>query len=101
MAERTKLLHDCTVSKVTDFGQGYFELFLECPELAANLKAGQFINVRVRDGYLPLLRRLELGLLVVDFRSEPAVVDVALQPVPFERRRDAKGRFIARHGVLG
>src|SRR5690349_9540752 len=57
MAERTKLLHDCTVPKVTDFGQGYFELFLECPELAANLKAGQFVNVRVRDECFPLLRR--------------------------------------------
>jgi dihydroorotate dehydrogenase electron transfer subunit len=57
MAERTKLLHECTVTKVTDFGQGYFELYLECPELAANLKAGQFINVRVRDEFFPLLRR--------------------------------------------
>lgn len=57
MAERAKLLHDCTVTKVTDFGQGYFELFLECPELAANLKAGQFINVRVRNELFPLLRR--------------------------------------------
>ena len=48
-------------------------------------------EARLREN-LPLLRRLELGLLVVDFRSEPAVIDVALQPVPFERRRDAKGR---------
>jgi dihydroorotate dehydrogenase electron transfer subunit len=57
MAERAKLLHDCTVTKVTDFGLGYFELLLECPELAAQLKAGQFINVRVRDELYPLLRR--------------------------------------------
>ncbi|MBK8474903.1 MAG: hypothetical protein IPL39_00965 [Opitutaceae bacterium] len=48
-------------------------------------------EARLREN-LPLLRRLELGLLVVDFRNEPPVIDVALQPVPFERRRDGKGR---------
>lgn len=48
-------------------------------------------EARLREN-LPLLRRLEFGLLVVDFRSEPATITVALQPVPFERRRDAKGR---------
>lgn len=48
-------------------------------------------EARLREN-LPLLRRLELGLLVVDFRSEPPVIDVVLQPVPFERRRDGKGR---------
>lgn len=48
-------------------------------------------EARLREN-LPLLRRLELGLLVVDFRNEPPVIDVVLQPVPFERRRDGKGR---------
>ncbi|CAG0962245.1 dihydroorotate dehydrogenase electron transfer subunit [Planctomycetaceae bacterium] len=57
MAERAKLLHDCIVTKVADFGLGYFELILECPELAVQLKAGQFVNVRVRDELYPLLRR--------------------------------------------
>lgn len=57
MAERAKLLHDCTVSRLTDFGQGYFELTLECPALAAQLQAGQFVNVRVREELFPLLRR--------------------------------------------
>lgn len=57
MAERAKLLHDCIVTKVADFGLGYFELILECPELAVQLKAGQFINVRVREELYPLLRR--------------------------------------------
>lgn len=57
MVERAKLLHDCIVTKVTDFGLGYFELILDCPELAVQLKAGQFINVRVRDELYPLLRR--------------------------------------------
>ncbi|MBX3461407.1 MAG: dihydroorotate dehydrogenase electron transfer subunit [Planctomycetes bacterium] len=55
--ERAALLHDCTVVKRTDFGHGYFELFLDAPALAANFKAGQFVNVRVRDELYPLLRR--------------------------------------------
>ena len=48
-------------------------------------------EARLREN-LPLLRRLELGLLVVDLRTPPPRVEVALQPVPFERRRDNKGR---------
>ena len=48
-------------------------------------------EARLREN-LPLLRRLELGLLVVDLRAASPVLTVALQPVPFERRRDAKGR---------
>lgn len=52
-----KLLHDATVIARTDFGHGYFELQLECPELAARMGPGQFVNVRVRDEPHPLLRR--------------------------------------------
>ncbi len=48
-------------------------------------------EARLREN-LPLLRRLELGLLVVDLRSPRALVELALQPVPFQRRRDDKGR---------
>lgn len=48
-------------------------------------------EARLREN-LPLLRRLELGLLVVDFRSSTPGVEVALQPVPFQRRSDLKGR---------
>ncbi len=54
---RQQLLHDCTVTKRTDFGHGYFELHLEAPALAAAMSAGQFVNIRVRDALLPLLRR--------------------------------------------
>jgi len=48
-------------------------------------------EARLREN-LPLLRRLELGLLVVDFRGDPPSLAVALQPVPFQRRRDPAGR---------
>ncbi|MBE2215618.1 MAG: hypothetical protein IAE82_17230 [Opitutaceae bacterium] len=40
----------------------------------------------------PLLRRLELGLLVVDLGAAPASVSVAVQPQPVQRRREIKAR---------
>lgn len=40
----------------------------------------------------PLLRRLELGLLIVDLGGSPAGVLVVLQPQPLQRRRQAKAR---------
>lgn len=40
----------------------------------------------------PVLRRLELGLLVVDFGGAPPSVAVAVQPQPIQRRRQAKAR---------
>ena len=46
---QTTLLHDSTVLKRIDFGHGYFELQLECPDLADSMSAGQFVNVRVGD----------------------------------------------------
>jgi hypothetical protein len=42
-------------------------------------------------GLLHLLRRLELGLLLVSFSGRRARVQVALHPVPFARRRSARG----------
>ena len=48
-------------------------------------------EARLREN-LPLLRRLELGLLVVDLRGPAPSLVVALQPVPFQRRRDPTGR---------
>ncbi|MHC4839600.1 MAG: dihydroorotate dehydrogenase electron transfer subunit [Planctomycetota bacterium] len=55
--ERTKLLHEATVVRRTDFGNGYFELFFDAPKLAQNMRAGQFLNIRVSDELFPLLRR--------------------------------------------
>ncbi len=43
-------------------------------------------DARLREG-VALLRRLELGLLLVDFRGPAPFVEVALQPAPFQRRR--------------
>lgn len=48
-------------------------------------------HARLREN-LPILRQLEIGLLLVDFRAHPPGLEVALQPLPFQRRRTPKER---------
>jgi hypothetical protein len=48
-------------------------------------------EARLRE-MLPLLRRLEVGLLVVDTRFQPPTLAVAQQPLPVQRRRQAAKR---------
>ncbi|MCA8946090.1 MAG: dihydroorotate dehydrogenase electron transfer subunit [Planctomycetes bacterium] len=75
--ERQPLLHDATVTRRVDFGHGYFELFLEAPELAASMQAGQFFNIRVRNELFPLLRRPFSSFdLIKDVRGRPTGVSV-------------------------
>jgi len=52
-----KLIHEATVTAQTDYGHGYYVVELACPELAAAIDVGQFVNVRVRGELAPLLRR--------------------------------------------
>jgi dihydroorotate dehydrogenase electron transfer subunit len=77
MAERTLLLHDVAVTKRTDFGHGYFELFLDAPGLARGMAAGQFFNIRVRNELFPLLRRPFSSFdLIKDVRGKPVGVSI-------------------------
>lgn len=77
MVERAQLLHECTVTKRTDFGHGYFELFLEAPALASQLQAGQFVNIRVRDELFPLLRRPFSSFdILKDVRGKPTGISL-------------------------
>lgn len=77
MAERTRLLHKAVVTRRTDFGHGYFELFLDVPELAGQMGAGQFFNIRVRDELYPLLRRpFSTFDLLRDVRGRPTGVSI-------------------------
>ena len=39
-----------------------------------------------------VLRRLELGLIIIHFKAETPVLEVVLEPEPFEIRRKHKGR---------
>jgi hypothetical protein len=48
-------------------------------------------EARLREN-LPLLRQLELGLLLIDFRDTPPGLEVALQPTTFQRRRNPRER---------
>ncbi len=43
-------------------------------------------------GVMHLLRRLELGLILVSFTSGKPVVEIAFHPVPYERRHNKAGR---------
>ncbi|MCB9893295.1 MAG: dihydroorotate dehydrogenase electron transfer subunit [Planctomycetes bacterium] len=75
--ERIKLLHDVAVTRRTDFGHGYFELYLDAPELAREMSAGQFFNIRVRSELFPLLRRPFSSFdLLKDARGKPVGVSI-------------------------
>ncbi|MCA8916841.1 MAG: dihydroorotate dehydrogenase electron transfer subunit [Planctomycetes bacterium] len=75
--ERIKLLHDVAVIRRTDFGHGYFELYLDAPELAREMAAGQFFNIRVRNELFPLLRRPFSSFdLLKDPRGKPVGVSI-------------------------
>jgi dihydroorotate dehydrogenase electron transfer subunit len=77
MSDRPPLLHTCTVTKRTDFGHGYFELFLDAPVLAGRMLAGQFVNVRVRDDLYPLLRRPFSSFdILKDVRGRPTGISL-------------------------
>ena len=51
-----------------DLGEGWWELRCEAPELAPLCRAGQFVQVRIGEGYDPLLRR---PFSVYDVGPEP------------------------------
>lgn len=75
--ERPKLLHEVTVTRRTDFGHGYYELFLDAPALAGQMSAGQFFNIRVRDEIYPLLRRPFSSFdILKDVRGKPTGVSI-------------------------
>lgn len=48
---------DCEVVSQNPVLDGVFEIMLNCPEIAHEAKAGQFVMVRVIDGADPMLRR--------------------------------------------
>ncbi len=54
---QARLVHQATVTAQTDYGNGYYVMELACPDLAAQIDVGQFVNVRVRNELAPLLRR--------------------------------------------
>ncbi len=61
-------------------------VYLAVPRPATSVHEARIREVR------PVLRRLELGLLVVDLDAVPPTVSVVVQPQPVQRRREAKRR---------
>ena len=47
----------CRIREVTSVGPGIFVMCMHAPEIASRTKPGQFVNLKVHDLYLPLLRR--------------------------------------------
>ena len=45
------------VAGVREVGENIFVIRFLAPDLAASIRAGQFLNIKVADGYDPLLRR--------------------------------------------
>ena len=52
-------------------------------------------------GLLHLLRRLELGLLVVSFAGRRARVQAVLHPLPFDRRKGTRGQRAILEEIVG
>lgn len=57
LTEKTRGVFLCTVRSNKNVGGNIYVLRFECPELALTTRPGQFINIKVSDGYIPLLRR--------------------------------------------
>lgn len=47
-----------------------------------------------------LIRRLELGLLLVSFKGGKGIVEVAVQPIPFDRDRSIKANKKKRESIV-
>jgi dihydroorotate dehydrogenase electron transfer subunit len=103
--EQITLLHKARVTRNVDYGHGYFELFLDAPELARNMQAGQFVNVRVRDELYPLLRRPFSSFdLLRDARGRPTGISLLGHIVGQGTRRMShlkEGATLDLHGPLG
>lgn len=105
VAERPKLLHAALLQKRVDFGHGYFELHFQCPELATAMRAGQFVNLKVRDEFFPLLRRPFSSFdWLKDARGHATGISilghVVGQGTAIMARMEA-GRAVSLHGPLG
>lgn len=100
-----KLLHDAVVTGQDDYGHGYYVLALQCPELARDIDVGQFVNLRVRGEYAPLLRRpFSVFDVLTDARGEPTGITLLYHTVGVGTRLMAAyktGDTVSLNGPLG
>lgn len=53
----SRRIHRSKITSKREVGDNIFVLRFHCPDLASGTQPGQFINIKVSDGYVPLLRR--------------------------------------------
>lgn len=56
-------------------------------------------NAKWKD-IIHLVRRLELGLILVSFKGDRGIVEIAVQPAPFDRERSIKANKKKREGII-
>jgi len=56
-------------------------------------------NAKWKD-IIHLVRRLELGLILVSFKGEKGIVEIAVHPAPFDRDRSIKANKKKRDGII-
>jgi dihydroorotate dehydrogenase electron transfer subunit len=52
-----KGIFDCKVLSIENLSDDIFRMKLHCPEIAVNAMAGQFVNIKVNNEFIPLLRK--------------------------------------------
>jgi len=52
-----KGIFECEVLSIEDLSRDIFRMRLHCPEIASSAQAGQFVNIKVNQDYIPLLRK--------------------------------------------
>ncbi len=57
MCQITKKIHNCPVLFVNNLGGGIYLMRMQCPAIAQTAQPGQFINIKVNDEFIPLLRK--------------------------------------------
>lgn len=56
-------------------------------------------NAKWKD-IIHLVRRLELGLILVSFKGEKGIVEIAVHPMPFDREASRRGNKKKREGII-
>jgi len=57
LEKHSRRVHRCKITSIKEVGNNIFVVRFHSPHLASSTRPGQFVNIKVVDGYLPLLRR--------------------------------------------
>ena len=97
-----QLIHEATVTRQVNWGHGYFVVEFDCPELARTIGVGQFVNVRVRNEFTPLLRRpFSVFDVLTDARGQPTGISLLYHVVGAGTRLMSKYQAGERVNITG